>query len=157
MKAKATATSSSKPGTGATVAPAMESPVTETPVVETPVVEAPVSETPAHSDTSAPMETGRVGNGQSWAEHIKAGTDEGFQRVRPAKHPWSQSRRRESKPRFPFPSKTVRGGSPPFCSSMSMWPSSLSPTTMWQVEQSCISIQRCCRKRLGAWEIRSPA
>ena len=114
MKAEATTTSSSKPGEGATVAPAMEAPVTETPitetpVMETPVVESPVSETPACSDTPAPMETGRAGDGQSWAEHIEAGADEGFQRARPAKHPWSQSRRCEPKPPLPFPLQDSEG------------------------------------------------
>ena len=103
MKAEATATSSSKPGAGAMAAPAVEAPVTETPIVETPVVEAPVSETPARSDTPAPMEMGRVGDGQSWVECIEAGADEGFQRARPSKHPRSQSRRREPKPPLPFP------------------------------------------------------
>ena len=52
-------TSSSEPSMGATVAPVMESPVAQTPVAETPA---------ARSDTPAPMETGRVGDGQSWAE-----------------------------------------------------------------------------------------
>ena len=96
MKAEATATSSSKPRVGAMAAPAMEAPVTETPVME-----APLSETPACSDTPAPMEMGRAGDGQSWAECIEAGADEGFQRARPMKHPWSQSRRHEPKPPLP--------------------------------------------------------
>ena len=51
MKAEATATSSSKPSMGATVAPVAETPVAETPA--------------ACSDTPAPMETGRAGDGQS--------------------------------------------------------------------------------------------
>ena len=53
------ATSSSEPNARAMAAPVMETPVANTPVVETPS---------ACSDTSAPMETGRVGNSQSWAE-----------------------------------------------------------------------------------------
>ena len=57
-------TSSSEPSMGATAAPVMESPVLETPVAQTPVVESPA----ARSDTPAPMETGGVGDGQSWAE-----------------------------------------------------------------------------------------
>ena len=56
-------TSSSEPNAGATAAP----------VTETPVMEAPVTETPACSDTPAPMETGRAGDGQSWAKHVEAG------------------------------------------------------------------------------------
>ena len=120
MKAEANATSSSKPGVGATAAPA---------------VEAPVSETPACSDTPAPMETDRAGNGQSWAERVEAGADEGFQRARPTKRPNPNPGGARQNCHFPSPSKTVRGGSPPFRSSTSMRPSSLSPTTMWQVEE----------------------
>ena len=109
MKAEATATSSSKPGVGATAAPAAEAPVTESPVTETPIAEAPVSETPARSDTPALMETGGAGDGQSWAEHVEAGTDKGFQRARPAKRPRSQSRRHEPKPPLPFPLQDSEG------------------------------------------------
>ena len=163
MKLDTHTTSSSRLSVGATVAPVTETPVVEAPVMEASVAEAPVNETlgagapVAPSGTPAPMETGRVGDGQSWAEQMEAGEDEVFQRSRPTKHTRSQSRRCEPKPRFPSPSKTVRGGLPPFHSSTSMWPSSLSPTTMRQVEESCISIQRCCHKRPGTWEIRSPA
>ena len=58
-KAETPAASSSEPTARATV----------TPVVEAPVVETPVAETPAtRSDTPAPMETGGVGDSQSWAE-----------------------------------------------------------------------------------------
>ena len=62
-KADTPATSSSEPSTGATVAPVAQTPVTETPVAQTPVAETPA----AHSDTPAPMETGRAGDSQSWA------------------------------------------------------------------------------------------
>ena len=98
MKVEAMATSSSKPSVGATVAPAVKAPV-----MDTPVMEAPVSETPAHSDTPAPMEMGRAGDGQSWAKCVKAGADKGFQRARPTKHSQSQSRRHEPRPPLPFP------------------------------------------------------
>ena len=57
-------TSFSEPSVGFTAAPVVESPVMETPVTQTPVAETPA----AHSDTPAPMETGRAGDGQSWAE-----------------------------------------------------------------------------------------
>ena len=140
MKADAQTTSSSKPSVGATVAPVTETPVGEAPVMETPVAEAPVTETPgaeapaAPSDTPAPMETGRAGDGQSWAECIKAGTDEGFQRARPMKRPRSQSRRRDPRPLLPFPLQDSEGRLASICSSMSMWQSSLLPTTMWLVE-----------------------
>ena len=115
MKAEAMATSSSKPSVGAMVAPVAETPVVEAPVVETPVAEAPVTETPgteapaAPSDTPAPMETGRAGDGQSWAERVEAGADEGFQWARPAKRPRSQSRRCEPRPPLPFPLQDSEG------------------------------------------------
>ena len=63
-KVETLATSSSKPS-----ARAMAAPVAETPVTESPVTQTPVAETPAtHSNTPAPMETGRVGDSQSWAK-----------------------------------------------------------------------------------------
>ena len=77
--------------------------------METPVVEAPVSETLACSDTPAPMEMGGAGDGQSWAERVEAGADEGFQRARPTKHPRSQSRRHEPKLPLPFPLQDSEG------------------------------------------------
>ena len=115
MKLDTQTTSSSKPNVGAMEAPVTESPVAEAPVVKTPVAEAPVTETlgdeapAAPSDTPAPMETGRAGDGQSWAECIEAGADEGFQRARPMKHPWSQSRRCEPRPPLPFPLQDSEG------------------------------------------------
>ena len=63
-KAETLPTSSIEPSMGATATPVVESPVMETPVTQTPVVETPAD----HSDTPAPMETGRAGDGQSWAE-----------------------------------------------------------------------------------------
>ena len=115
MKSDAQTTSSSRPSVGAMVAPVAETPVAEAPVVETPVAEAPVVEAPcaeapvAPSSTPAPMETGRAGNGQSWAEQMEAGKDKAFQRSRPAKHARSQSRRREPKPPLPFPLQDSEG------------------------------------------------
>ena len=115
MKLDAQSTSSSQPSVGAMAAPVVETPVAEAPVTETPVAETPVAGTPgaeasaAPSDTPAAMETGRVGDGQSWAEHVEAGTDEGFQRARPTKHPHSQSRRCESRPPLPFPLQDSEG------------------------------------------------
>ena len=84
MKVDTQTTSSSEPNTRAMAAPVIETPVAETPVTQTPVAETPVTQTPvaetpaAHSDTPAPLETGGVGDGQSWAECIKAGIDEEF-------------------------------------------------------------------------------
>ena len=115
MKSDAQATSSSRPSVGAMAAPVTETPVAEAPVVETPVVEAPVNETlgaeapVAPSSTPAPMETGRAGDGQPWAEQMEAGEDETFQRSRPAKHAWSQSRRHEPKLPLPFPLQDSEG------------------------------------------------
>ena len=59
------AVGSSEPSAGATAAPTQE-----TPAEEPPVAEAPASDTPC-SDTPAPMETGGVGDGQSWAEQVE--------------------------------------------------------------------------------------
>ena len=104
-KAGTPPTSSSKPNTGATAAPVTETPVAETPVAQTPVAETPVT----HSDTPAPMETGRAGDSQSWAKRVEAGIDEKFQEDRPAKHRRSQSRSREQRPVLPFPLQDSEG------------------------------------------------
>ena len=105
MKVEATATSSSKPSVGATAAPVTEAPVAETLGAETPVAETPA----APSDTPAPMETGGVGDGQSWAKCMEASMDEEFQQDRPAKHRQSQSKRREQRPMLPFPVQDSEG------------------------------------------------
>ena len=110
MKSDAQTTSSSRPSVGAMVAPVAETPVAEAPVVETLVNETPGAEASvAPTGTPAPMETGEVGNGQSWAEQMEAGEDEAFQRSRPAKCTWSQSRRCEPKPPLPFPLQDSEG------------------------------------------------
>ena len=130
MKSDAQIPSSSRPSVGAMAAPIAETPVVETPAVETPVVEvpvveAPVAETPvteapvgeaqgaealvAPFSTPVPMEAGRVGDGQSWAEQTEAGEEEAFQRSWPTKCAWSQSRRCEPKPRLPFPLQDSEG------------------------------------------------
>ena len=54
----------------------------------------------ATSDVPVPMETGRAGDSQSWAEQTEAEDD--FKRCRPAKCPWLQSRRQEDRPTLPF-------------------------------------------------------
>ena len=94
------ATSSHEPSTGATAAPVTEAPVAQTPVAETPAT---------HSDTPAPMETGGVGDSQSLAKWVKAGIDEEFQKDRPTKHHWFQSRRHEVRPTLPFPLQDSEG------------------------------------------------
>ena len=62
------ATGSSEPSTEATMAPVEETPVEETPVEETPVKETPVTHP---DDTPAPMETGGVGDWQSWPNGLR--------------------------------------------------------------------------------------
>ena len=104
MKADTQTTSSSEPNTGATAAP-----VAEAPLVETPVAEAPVAKTPACSDTPVPMETGGVGDSQSWAKCIEADMEEEFQQDRPTKHRQSKSKRHEPRPTLPFPLQDSEG------------------------------------------------
>ena len=106
-RAEALAAGSSEPSAGATTAPAQETPVEEPPVVEPPATETPATEAPAsdtpRSDTPAPMETGRVGDGQSWAAQVEAGLEAEFQEHRPAKHRRSLSKKWEARPTLPFP------------------------------------------------------
>ena len=105
MKVDTQTPSSSRPSVGATAAPSAETPVTEAPAEETLGAAAPV----APSGTPAPMETGRAGDGQSWAEQVEAGEDEAFQRSRPMKCTWSQSRRCEPRLPLPFPLQDKEG------------------------------------------------
>ena len=70
--------------------------------VETPATSSSVPSTGASEaqgtcsdDVLAPMETGRVGDGWSWADQVEASADDKFQRDRPVKRCWSQSRRWE--------------------------------------------------------------
>ena len=110
MKSDAKTPSSSRPSVGATAAPSAETPGAETPVAEAPVDETPGAEAPvAPSGTPAPMETGRVGDGQSWAEQVEAGEVEAFQRSRATKRTRSQSRRHEPRPPLPFPLQDSKG------------------------------------------------
>ena len=110
MKLDAQTLSSSRPSVGATAAPSTETPGAETPVAEAPVEETLGAEAPvAPSGTPAPMETGGVCDGQTWAEQVEAGKDEAFQMSRPAKHTRSQSRRREQRLPLPFPLQDSEG------------------------------------------------
>ena len=120
MKSEAQTPSSSRPSVGATAVPVAETPMAEAPVAEaavaeTSTMEAPAEETPgaealvAPSFPPAPMETGGVGDGQSWAERVEAVEEEPFQRSRPAKRPLSQSRRCEPTSRLPFPLQDGEG------------------------------------------------
>ena len=120
MKSEAQTHSSSRPSAGSMAAPVAETPVTEVPVAAVPVVVAPITEAPVGeaqgaeapvvpSSTPAPMETGGVGDGQSWAEQVEVGEEESFQRSRPAKRTRSQSKRHEPKPRLPLPLQDSEG------------------------------------------------
>ena len=75
------------------------------------MLEAPVAG-PSHPDTPAPMETGGVGDGQTWAERVETSAEAKFQWARPLKCPRSQSRRWETGPRLPFPLKDMEGRLP---------------------------------------------
>ena len=55
-------------------------PTQETPAEEPPMVEAPVHG-PSHSSPPAPMETGGVGDGQSWANQAEASAEAEFRQV----------------------------------------------------------------------------
>ena len=55
-------------------------PTQETPAEEPPMAEAPVPN-PSHSSPPAPMETGGVGDGQSWADRAEASAEAEFQQV----------------------------------------------------------------------------
>ena len=57
------------------------------------MAEAPVPD-PSHSSPPAPMETGGLGDGQSWADQAEASAEAEFRQVQLPKHPRSQSRRR---------------------------------------------------------------
>ena len=120
MRSEAQTPSSSRPGVGATVVPVAEAPIVETPIAEAPVAGAAIAETSIREETPAeapiappsppaPMETGGAGDGPSWAEQVEAGDEEPFQRSRLAKHPRSQSRRREPTSWLPFPLQDHEG------------------------------------------------
>ena len=89
----------------------MAAPTQETPMEEPPMVEAPVPG-PSHSSPPALMETGRVGDGQSWADWVEASTEAEFQQARPPKCSHSQSRKWEVVPMLPFPLQDSEGDTP---------------------------------------------
>ena len=72
------------------------------------MVEAPIPG-PSHSSPPAPMETGRAGDGQSWADQAEASAEAEFRQVQPPKHPRSQSRRWGVGPMLPFPLQDSEG------------------------------------------------
>ena len=64
---------------------------------------------PSHSSPPAPMETGGVEDGQSWADQAEASTEAEFWPTRPPKCPHSQSRKRDVGPALPFPLQDSEG------------------------------------------------
>ena len=110
MRSDTQVPSSSRPSAGATAVPVTETPIAEAPVAEAAIMEEMPAEAPiAPPSPPAPMETGGVGNGPSWAKQVEAGEEELFQRSRPAKCPHSQSGRREPTSRLPFPLQDHEG------------------------------------------------
>ena len=63
----------------------------------------------ACSDPPIPMETGGVGDGQSWVEQVEAATEEGWRRDRPNKQHRSSPRRWEIWSPHPFPLQDIEG------------------------------------------------
>ena len=61
------------------------------------------------NDIPAPMETGGVGDGRSWAEQVEASDDDEFCRDRSTKHRRSQLRKWEDRPTLPFPLQDNEG------------------------------------------------
>ena len=53
------------------------------------------------------METGGAGDGHSWVERTEDEDD--FKRCRPAKRLWSQSKKQENRPTYPFPLQDEKG------------------------------------------------
>ena len=63
----------------------------------------------ARSDPPVPMETGGAGDGCSWAEQVKAGTEEEWRRDRLAKRHQSSPRRWKIRSPHPFPLQDSEG------------------------------------------------
>ena len=66
---------SSEPAASPTAAPTQETPAEEPPMAEAPIP------SPSHSSPPAPMETGGVGDGQSWADRAEASAEAEFWQV----------------------------------------------------------------------------
>ena len=103
-----------EPPKGLQIRPSQSCPVTqkeeETPTTSPPTLGREGSMPQgAHFDPPMPMETGGVGDGQSWAEQAKASTDEEWRRGRPAKHRPSMSRKWEYWSTNPFPLQDSEG------------------------------------------------
>ena len=104
MRSDTQVPSSSRPSAEATATPIAAAPVTAAPVAEAAVMEEMPDEAPiAPPSPPAPMETGGVGDGPSWAKQVEEVEEEPFQQSRLAKHPRSLSRRCEPTSQLPFP------------------------------------------------------
>ena len=114
MRSDTQVPSCSRPSAGATVAPIVAAPIAVAPVAVAPVTVAPVAEAVvmeempdkapiAPPSPPAPMETGGVGDGPSWAKQVEEVEEEPFQQSRLAKCPCSLSRRHEPTSWLPFP------------------------------------------------------
>ena len=101
--AKSQVVGPSGPSIGVTATPPQETPAEKPPMPEAPVTG------PSCPNTPAPMETGGAGDGQTWAEQVETSAEAEFQWARPPKHPHSQSRRRKTGPRVPFPLQDEEG------------------------------------------------
>ena len=162
MKSDTQAHSSSRSSVGAKVAPVAETPVAEVPVAVAPITEAPVGEAQdaealVAPSPPAPMETGGVGDGQSWAEQVELVKKNHFRGAGQLNTPALNPRGVSQNPGFPSPSRTVRGGSPLSRSCVSMQLCNQPPHTMWQVGQLCTYTLTCCHKRPRALETKCPA
>ena len=104
MRSDTQVPSSSRPSAGVMVAPVAAAPVAVAPMAEAAVMEEMPDKAPITPPSPpAPMETGGVGDGPSWAEQVEEVKEEPFQQSRPAKCPRFLSRRREPTSRLPFP------------------------------------------------------
>ena len=99
---------------GLQVCPSQSHPVTqkkeETPTTSPPMLGKESSATQGAScKPPMPLETGGVGDGQSWAEQAEASAEEEWRRGRPAKHCQSSSRKCEGQSTNPFPLQDSKG------------------------------------------------
>ena len=109
---------SSEPAIRPTAAPTHETPTEEPPMAEAPIPG------PSHSSPPAPMETGGVGDDQSWADRAEASMEAEFWQAKPPKCPHSQSRKWDVGPMLPFSLQDSEGRHASVMRSMSMLQSS---------------------------------
>ena len=127
-QAKGPVVGPSGPSIGMAAAPPQETPAEEPPMSEAPVAG------PSCPNTPASMETGGVGDGQTWAEQVETSAEAEFQWARPSKHLVPNQGDGRLGQDFPFPSRMRRGGSPPLRGFTSMRGGSHPPRMMWLAE-----------------------